>query len=231
MVINENIINKAVKESIDNFLISEGFWNGVYQIANVLSNGEWNKKHGYYPSYKQNNSYFGQLREYSMLSRWMAFHREQIWNKLHGDRSYIDNNYKYGYKYNQYDDYDYAELAKNYIEFNITERNLVVYMNQMFSDWKINQDNKDYIAILRNNKNNPEMVMRLLNMGYYRKRIYNGKGKKQADSIRGAANTSSQRQNNAQQQQQQPQNQSGQQQQSNRYYKGPLDNPKINNKY
>lgn len=178
-MVNENIIKEAVSKAIDDFLISEGFWdgvkNGIYKFADTMTNGEWNRKHGYYPNYKANNTYMSQVRQYQQFSRWMAFHRGQIWNKLHADTSHINDNYRNGGRYDWYDDYDYMERAKDYVEYNVTERNLVMYMNQVFNGWQITDDFRSYINYIRGYVNNPEVVMKLLNISYFRKNFY-GKG-------------------------------------------------------
>lgn len=96
MIVNENIIKNALNESIDEFLLEEGWmsnawnglknsqlgqyagkaWNGVKNAAAMYmdkrTNGQWNQKYGIYANGN------GKTVEMYYLNKWFKFHLDEI---------------------------------------------------------------------------------------------------------------------------------------------------------
>jgi hypothetical protein len=96
MIVNENIIRNALNESIDEFLLEEGWmsnawnglknsqlgqyagkaWNGVKNAAAMYmdyrTNGQWNQKYGIYANA---NSKMGEL---FYLNKWFNYYKQQL---------------------------------------------------------------------------------------------------------------------------------------------------------
>jgi hypothetical protein len=144
VIITEDIIRKALNESIDEFMINEDTLNekwgdSIKKVGNFLKNaaatymdfmtdGQWNAKYGIY-----NNS-TGKTTELYYLNQWFNWHVEQIQRleerKIHpNDDSYRERSYKYNDKnekiYTEVEDnYDSIE---QYVKANIHAEN--------FNDW------------------------------------------------------------------------------------------------
>ena len=133
VIITEDIIRKALNESIDEFMINEGggwnnfkswagnkfggVWNGLKNAAatymDFMTDGRWNAKYGIY-----NNS-TGKTTELYYLNQWFNWHVEQIQRleerKIHpNDDSYRERSYKY----NDKNEKIYTEVEDNYHDVN-----------------------------------------------------------------------------------------------------------------
>lgn len=107
MLITEDIIDNAVKQSINEFVVNEvlntpGAWerlknkfaktgrglkNMVYNYMDKKTNGAWNDKYGKYTDYGTINagtklSWMQEYRLCQVLSRWIDYHRTKISNML-----------------------------------------------------------------------------------------------------------------------------------------------------
>lgn len=89
-IITEDIINNAINESIDEFMLEEGWgdaakwaWNGLKKLGKGIgnaaklymdyrTNGKWNRKYGYY------NSGNDATTEMMYLQRWFNYHLKAI---------------------------------------------------------------------------------------------------------------------------------------------------------
>ena len=106
MLITEDIIDNAVKQSINEFVVNEvfntpgarklgnvfgkvgrGLKNMVYNYMDKKTNGAWNNKYGRYTDYGTINagtklSWMQEYRLCQVLSRWIDYHRTRISNML-----------------------------------------------------------------------------------------------------------------------------------------------------
>ena len=217
---NDYIIRKALNESIDNFLIEEGFWdklktipsklwNGVKWYMDKSTNGQWNQKYNQYV----NGNGRGTLLFY--LDKWFKFHAKNIQNLISRNLNpsnlydeeeieYDTNNRKTG-KIKKYN-YDTPE---QYISGVCTQYNFSDYVskftNTAFEDnpyaYQMFMCMKYYINIYVNrNLNNPTAALKNMNVSSFMKEF----GRLQQHFMMQQQNAQQAQQQNAQQAQQQP---------------------------
>ena len=144
VIITEDIIRKALNESIDEFMINEDALNekwgdSIKKVGNFLKNaaatymdfmtdGQWNAKYGIY-----NNS-TGKTTELYYLNQWFNWHVEQIQRLAQRNVNPNDDSYRErSYKYNDKNEKIYTEVEDNYgsveqyVKANIHSNN--------FNDW------------------------------------------------------------------------------------------------
>ena len=152
VVITEDIISRALNESIDEFILEEGMinekwgdavkgvWNGLKKAGNWVknaaamymdreTNGQWNNKYGIYANGSD------KMTEMYYLTEWFKTHLEhinQIEYKNRRPSSYVSRNREYyidpqtNRKIYKDNEIDYNDIGK-YAEQNITPEN--------FNDW------------------------------------------------------------------------------------------------
>ena len=125
VIITEDIIRKALNESIDEFMINEDALNekwgdSIKKVGNFLKNaaatymdwrtgGDWNAKYGIY-----NNS-TGKTTELYYLNQWFNWHVEQIQRLAQRNANPNDDSYRErSYKYNDKHEKIYTEVEDNY---------------------------------------------------------------------------------------------------------------------
>lgn len=124
VIITEDIIRKAVNESIGEFMINEKWGDSIKKVGNFLKNaaatymdwrtgGDWNAKYGIY-----NNS-TGKTTELYYLNQWFNWHVEQIQRLAQRNVNPNDDSYRErSYKYNDKNEKIYTEVEDNYRDIN-----------------------------------------------------------------------------------------------------------------
>ena len=112
--LSEDIINKALNESINEFIIEEGkwgsrfkkAWNGIKNAAAIYmdarTNGRWNQKYGIAPNYGTPNSYsvMGRTKELYVFANWLQFHGQRLWSRLYNKDVDMHNGFNDRYDVN-----------------------------------------------------------------------------------------------------------------------------------
>lgn len=184
MVISEDIIKKALNESIDEFMINEAnwgkafgnAWNGVKNAAAMYmdwrTNGQWNNKYGIYANA---NTKTGEL---FYFNKWLNFYKSQLNNIIYKatnpdnpayDEEYTDET---GNKFTKRKVYNYSgpQGALNYAQKYCTFQNFNDYIRAINSDRESVSYINTYIRKYITNeakRNNLNAVLNSLNISNF----------------------------------------------------------------
>ena len=177
VILSEDIINKALNESINEFMIEEGkwgsrfkrAWNGIKNAAAIYmdarTNGRWNQKYGIAPNYGTPNSYsvMGRTKELYVFANWLQFHGQRLWSRLYNKDVDMHNGFNDRYDVN----------ANTYIFDYITPSAFNSYYRHYFpkSEGLNEQEHSmmKYINIIRGMYDKPYNAITLLNINSFLK--------------------------------------------------------------
>ena len=112
MLISEDKIKKAVDESIERFMLEEAnfFTNALYNWMDKRTGGQWNAEYGLYPDYGNINarssvSWMQMYRIYGIFTKWLDYHRTQLYKRAQSDTRRLFLFYKGLFQYLKKIDY------------------------------------------------------------------------------------------------------------------------------
>lgn len=172
--LSEDIINKALNESINEFIIEEGkwgskfkkAWNGIKNAAAIYmdarTNGRWNQKYGIAPNYGTPNSYsvMGRTKELYVLANWLQFHGQRLWSRLYNKDVDMHNGFNDRYDVN----------GQEYIEKYVTVESFNSYFYRYFRTMLPSKHPMClYIESIHSMSHNPYEAVQKLNINSFLK--------------------------------------------------------------
>jgi hypothetical protein len=201
VVITEDIIRNALNESIDEFIINEGFgdavkgawgyakkagnWlkNAAAEYMNYKTNGQWNKKYGIYPSYNVNQ--FSELR---YLAQWFNIQKqtiESLSNPQNPSQISRDST-----KINRYEG-----RPSDFIARECTYQNFTNWAGQYIKNYNGLKFIDQYIyQYITSNYRNPQEAIKAMDLGTFLETEINGQTYQQAASDNNKRKTTTQKQ-------------------------------------
>jgi hypothetical protein len=195
MIVNENIIRNALNESIDEFLLEEGAFDGLknwwnksangQKVKNGLSNvwngvkngvamymdsqtdGQWNNKYGIYANGN------GKTTELYYLNKWFNTHLENI-RKIEYRNNTPDADFSKSREYverNGEKVYTDTEIQyddiKKYVQNNVTPNNFNNWIGNFIKDRQALELIDNYILECQRSVNDLQSAMKWLNTGSF----------------------------------------------------------------
>ena len=180
VIITEDIIRNALNESIDEFIINEGWfndsmlgkvWNGVKNAAAMYmdnrTNGQWNNKYGIYANGN------GKTTELYYLNKWFNTHLNNIKQieyrnntpsaDFSRNREYVERNGERVYTDTEIQEKD----VQTYVQKNITPQNFNSWIGNFIKDRQALKLIDDYILKCQKGVADLQTAMNLLNTGSF----------------------------------------------------------------